>query len=184
MKALLVIGLSFAMVLGSTTDGTNANKKMPSSVPEYQARGLELSLISQKRRYRHNDQFKLEVLLRNISERDIYIFGTLDWGYSAGLVFHIRDTSGKEIQPLLAPDSRTHASPDDTTAFIKLGPDHFLGTNYYAPMKFMNLTKPGRYSIFVEYYPPFSSKDVKLRPFWGRENGTLKSNVIWIEVVR
>jgi hypothetical protein len=123
-------------------------------------------------------------MLRNSSERDVYIFGTLDWGYSSSLMFYIRDASGKEIQPLLSLDAQTYASSDNTSEFVKLGPDHFLGTTYYAPMRFMNLTRPGKYSIFVQYTSPLSASEVKLSPFWGKENGTLKSNVVWIEVVR
>jgi len=123
-------------------------------------------------------------MLRNSGETDVYIFGTLDWGYSSSLMFHIRNASGKEIQPLLSPDSQTYASAADTSAFIKLGPNHFLGTTYYAPMKFMNLTRPGKYAVFVEYNSPFSVSDVKLTPFWGKENGTLKSNVVWVDVIR
>ena len=99
-------------------------------------------------------------------------------------MFYIRRVSGKEIQPVLSPDSQTYASPADMSEFVKLGPDHFLGTTYYAPLKLMNLTRQGKYAVFVEYNSPFSANEVALSPFWAKENGTLKSNVIWIEVVR
>lgn len=184
MKVLVVMGLAFANVFTLGTFSPKAKENNERATIEQTQRRLELSLVSQKRKYRRNDQFKLQVLLRNSSERDVYIFGTLDWGYSSSLMFYIRDAQGKEIQPVLSPDAQTYASSENTSAFVKLGPDHFLGTTYYAPLKFMNLTRPGKYAIFVEYNSPFSASEVKLSPFWGKENGTLKSNVVWIEVVR
>jgi hypothetical protein len=123
-------------------------------------------------------------MLRNSGGRDVYVFGTLDWGYSASLMFYIRDAAGKEVQPLLSPDSQTYVSPDDKSAFVKLRADHFLGTTYYAPLKFMNLRRLGRYAIFIEYTSPFSIAEVELKPFLGKENGPIKSNIVWIEVLR
>lgn len=184
MKTLLIMGLAFANVFTfGSFDPKAKEKNKPITIVQV-ARTLELSLESPKRRYRRNDQFKLRVMLTNTGERDVYLFGSLDWGYSSSLMFHVRDSAGKEIEPLLSPDSQTYASAADTSAFIKLGPDHFIGTTYYAPIKSMNLTRPGKYAVFVEYNSPFSANEVKLSPFWGKENGTLKSNIVWIEVVR
>lgn len=109
-------------------------------------------------------------MLRN-SRDDIYVFGTLDFGYSASLILHIRDASGKEIEPKVMFDALTHASPDDKEAFIKLRSNHFLGTNFFSPLKFLNLTKPGKYAIVAEYNCPFANAEVRLKPFFGRENG-------------
>ena len=183
MKILLAIGLVFGSIGSFVGVAPNAQERQDARVDQ-KVRGMELLLVSQKRRYKRNDQFRLEVMLKNSSERDFYVFGTLDWGYSASLMFYIHDASGKEIQPQLSPDSRTYASPDDKNAFVRLGPDHFLGTTYFAPLKFMNLTRPGRYAIFVEYTSPFSTAEVELKPFFGKENGTIKSNVVYVEVLR
>jgi hypothetical protein len=123
-------------------------------------------------------------MLKNSREDDVYVFGTLDWGYSASLMLYIRDASGKEIEPRLVPDSPPYAPLDDRSAFVKLRPDHFLGTTYFAPLKLVSLTRPGKYSIFVEYNSPISTAEVELKPFLGKESGPLKSNVVWIEVLR
>jgi hypothetical protein len=116
---------------------------------------------------------------------DIFIYGTLGWGYSASLTFTLRDASGREIQPQIFPDDLTYPiSPDDTTAFVKLRPKHYLGNDFAVKLHLLNLSKPGKYSVFVEYHSPISETDVKLSPFWGKEKGKIKSNVVWIEVVR
>jgi hypothetical protein len=120
----------------------------------------------------------------NPSSKPIYVFGTLDWGLSASLSLHLRDVAGKEILPEFFADAQNYESPDDQSAFVKLGPDHFLGANFPASIKFLNFTRPGKYSIFVEYTCPFSTAEVKVKPFFGKENGIIKSNVVHIEVLR
>ena len=124
------------------------------------------------------------VLLTNSSYRDIYALGSLQWGRSASLLFHIRDSAGKEIKPRAFPDDQTQVSPNDKSAFVKLLPNHFLGTEFFAPMEDLNLERSGKYTIFVEYKCPFSDSDVDLQPFWGSDWGVLKSNNLIIEVVR
>src|ERR1044072_9163348 len=164
MSVLVVMVLAFAKMFTLGSVSPKAKEKNEPATVEQTQRRLELSLVSQKRKYRRNDQFKIQVMLRNSGERDVYIFGTLDWGYSSSLMCYIRDASGREIQPLLSPDAHTYASPVDTSAFVRLGPDHFLGTTYYAPLRFMNLTRPGKYAIFAEYNSPFSTNEVEQRP--------------------
>jgi len=180
---VLVLALALGAIL-SFAGETAMAQEQKGDATSAQHGGLELSLVSQKRRYKRNDQFKLQVMLVNPSSKPVYVFGTLDWGYSASLMFYIRDASGREIEPKLSPDAQTYASADDKSAFVKLEPEHFLGTTYFAPLSLMNLTRPGRYAVSVEYTSPFSTAEVELKPFFGKESGSLKSNVVWIEVVR
>ena len=148
------------------------------------ALGLELFLVVDKRRYKPTDELKLQVMLSNPTNQPVYVYRTLDWGISASLSLQLRDVSGKQIVPEFAPDAQTYDSPDDKSGFVKLGPDHFLGANFPASIRFLNMTRPGKYSISVEYTSPFSGAEVELKPFLGKENGSLRSNVVWIEVVR
>jgi hypothetical protein len=67
---------------------------------------------------------------------------------------------------------------------VKLRPKHYLGTDLVAKLDLMRLSKPGKYSVFAEYHSPILSTEVKLSPFWGKEKGTKRSNIVWIEVVR
>jgi hypothetical protein len=104
-------------------------------------------------------------------------------GYSASLVLHVRDASGKKIEPVVVFDAQTFTSPDDKGAFLKQRPNHMVGATFFSPLKFLSLTRPGRYAIFAEYTSPFSTAEVELKPFLGKENGSIKSNVVWIEVL-
>lgn len=146
---------------------------------------LEVTLLLPKRTYKSNEQFKFQVMLRNASETDdLYLWGTLGWGYSSSLMFFLRDSAGRDIKPNLLPDSPPQVPQEDKSSYVKLQPDNFLGTSYFAPLQLMNLSKPGKYSIFVEYWCPFQSDEVPVTPFWGKERGKIRSNVVSIEVIR
>lgn len=181
MKLILVVGLVFGCVANLSSHSAAAKERVV-TVPQKE-NGVRLSIVAPKRKFRRTDQLKLLVMLINSGKKEVYVFGTMEWGYSASLLFHIRDASGKEVKPLGFPDDLTRAVQDDKSAFVKLLPEHFLGTNFFAPLDVLNLNKPGKYSIFMEYHSPFSATEVHFSPFWGKENGSLKSNVVWIEVL-
>jgi|KBSSwiStaDraftv2_1062776.scaffolds.fasta_scaffold73526_2 hypothetical protein len=183
MKVLLALGLALGALVSFAVHGTKAQEQ-EKATSEQRLRGLGLSLVAHKRRYKRGDQLKLDVMLKNSREEDVYVFGMLDWGYSASLVLHVRDASGKEIEPVVVFDAQTYASPDDKDAFLRLRPNHLFGTTFFSPLKFLGLTRPGRFAIVAEYNSPFSTAEVDLKPFLGKESGPLKSNVVWIEVVR
>jgi hypothetical protein len=142
---------------------------------------LSLTLRTMKRTYRLNEQLKFSVSLMNYSSKSVYILAELGWGYRASFVLKILDSNGKEIESSFYPDDTIYSSPDDQSAFVKLLPDHFRGTVFFAPTRAM-IGKPGKYALFVEYRPRFSVNEVKVQPFWGEENGMLKSNIAYIEV--
>lgn len=182
-KILLVLGLAFAIV-NLTTATANAQGREVNGSDEQKPRWLQVSLVAHKQRYKRTHQLKMDVMLINSGKEAIYVFGTLDWGYSASLVLHIHDASGKEVQPFGRFDDLTFASPEDKSAFVKLLPHHFLGTRFFSPLDVLNLVRPGKYSVFAEYNSPFSTTEVKLNPFWGKENGPIRSNVLTVEVLR
>ena len=184
MKLLLVVGL----ILGAFSplasyEGWASETRKGASIKQ-RANQLELSLVADKRIYKRDDSLKLHVMLINTDYvNDIFVFGTLGWGYSASLTFTLRDASGKEIYPHIFPDDLTPPiNPDDTTAFVKLRPKHYLGTDLVANLGSLNLGRPGKYSVFAKYQSPISGTEVKLSPFWGKNSGTIQSNVLWFEV--
>jgi hypothetical protein len=182
MKVLLALGLALGAIVSFAGHAANAQEREGTANVEQKTGGLRLSLVVDKRKYKRSDEMKLQVMLMNPSSKPIYVFRTLDWGLSASLTLHLRNGSGKEIKPEFFPDAQTYESPDDKSAFVKLGRDHFLGANFPASIKFLNFTRRGKYSISAEYTSPFSTAEVELKPFFGKENGTIKSNVVWIEV--
>jgi hypothetical protein len=178
---LLALALVIGAIVSFASQATAQQQKGDATV-EQKGLGLELSLVVDKRRYKLGDELTLQVMLVNPSNKPVYVFRTLDWGVSASLSLHLHNASGKEIEPEFPADAQTYDSPDDKSAFVKLGPDHFLGANFPGSIRFLNFSRPGKYSIYVEYASPFSNSEVDLKPFLGKESGPLKSNVVWIEV--
>ena len=183
MRVFLALGLTVVAILTLNNTTINAiaqHQKADASSKE----GLQISLVTPKRQYKRNEKLKLLVMLTNVSNKNLYVLGSLEWGYNASLLLHIRDASGRDIEPTAFPDTQVFVDPDDPNAFLRLQPSHFVGTNFVSDLKFLNVTKPGKYSIYVEYFSKVSSNQVNLKPFWGQENGTIFSNLVWIEVLR
>lgn len=184
MRTLLLLGLILGAGVAFTSHRSTAGER--TETLSHKANPLELTVVADKRVFKPNDYFKLHAMLTNIDYiDDIFVYGTLGWGHSASLTFTIRDAAGKEIQPQILPDALTPPiSPDDTTAFVKLRPKHYLGTDLVIKLDLLNMKRPGKYSIYVEYQSPVSATEVKLSPFWGKEKAKIKSNVVTVEVVR
>lgn len=181
MKALH-LGLILVTLLSLGNIGTRATQQKQNNDPSTKE-GLKISLISPKLKYRRSEKIKLHVMLSNITSENIYVLGSLGWGYNASLLLHIRDASGKEIDPEGFPDDQTFVDPLDEGAFVKLPPRQFIGANFESDLKFLNMNKLGKYSIYVEYFSKIPSSAVKQKPFWGHENGTIFSNLVWVEII-
>jgi hypothetical protein len=184
MKVFLVLGLAFAAMLSFNNQAARATQQDEKTDVKRKAEALQISLIMPKLRYKQTEKIKLHVMLNNVSDKNLYVLGTLEWGYNASLLLHVRDASGKEIEPTGFPDDQTLIDLEDQSAFLKLRPNHFLGTNFVSTLKFLNMNKPGKYSLYVEYFSKVPNGDVKVTPFWGYENGTIFSNLVCIEIVR
>ena len=181
MKALN-LGLILVTLLSLGNIRTRANQQKQNRDPSTKE-GLKISLISPKVRYRRSEKIELHVMLNNITPQNIYVLGSLGWGYNASLLLHVRDASGKEIDPEGFPDDQTIVDLQNESSFVKLPPRQFIGRNLMMDLKFLNMNKPGKYSVYVEYFSKISSSAVNQKPFWGYENGTIYSNLVWVEVV-
>lgn len=183
MRVFLALCLTVVGVFTFNKSNTTATPQDQNADPSHKE-GLQISLLAPKHRYKRNEKIKLHVILTNVSYKDLYVLGFLEWGFNASLLLHVRDASGKEIEPTAFPDSQIFVDPDDESTFLRLRPNHFIGTTFVSDLKFLNINKPGKYSVYVEYFSKVPSSTIPVKPFWGRENGTLLSNLVWIEVVR
>jgi hypothetical protein len=182
MKVILVIAcIAMSFMLNTIEAGSRKRNSMANR----KAHTVTLSLVADRRSYNRGDSVKLEVKLINSGDGgDMFVYGTLDWGYSASLTLHIRDSRGREIQPAFLDDALTlPLKPDDKSQFVKLAPNHFFGTHYEASLRQLKMTTPGRYSIVVEYQSPFTGAEVGVTPFFGKENGPIKSEAVYVDVL-
>ena len=118
---VLHLGLILVTLLTLGNLRTRADQQKQNNDPSTKE-GLQISLISPKVRYRRSEKIKLHVMLNNITSKNIYVLGSLGWGYNASLLLHVRDASGKEIEPEGFPDDQTYVDPLDESTFVKLPP--------------------------------------------------------------
>jgi hypothetical protein len=184
MKVLLILGLVFGTVVSFASQAARTQELPENVAVKQKATDLEVTIVADKRRYKRRDRITLEVKLTNThGVKDIFVYGTLEFGHRGSFTFYHRDAKGKDVPTQFIDEALTDLpKPNDRSAFVKLLPDHFLGTYYRPSIRELNIERPGRYTMWVEYHCPISTADVELSPFWGSENGIIKSNVVWIEV--
>jgi len=188
MRSILLILLFFLVACGVVlSSGSSARTHTFEDVTGLDQKDMELevSLVADKRTYKPGDRIKLEVkLINNNAVKDTFVYGTLQFGVRASFRLFRRDAKGKEV-PTRFIDTGSELPPkaNDTEAFVKLLPFHFLGTTYRSSIYLLHLERPGRYTMWVEYRCPLSTAEVEVSPFWGAENGIIKSNAVSIEVV-
>ena len=185
MKVLLVLGLVFGILASFASQAAGTQEIQENVAAKQKATNLEVSLVADKRTYRRGNDINLEVKLTNThGVKDLFVYGTLELGYRGSFMLYRRDAKGKDVPMRFFPEALTlPPKPNDTSAFVKLLPDHFLGTYFRSSIRTLNMVRPGSYTMWVEYQCPISTADVELSPFWGSESGTIKSNVIEIKVL-
>jgi len=180
---LSLVGLIIGFFLSFASHVTGTNETQENDV---KAIDLEVSLVADKHSYKAGDRIKLEVTLTNSNAvKDLFVYGTLQFGSRASFTLFRRDSNGLEVPTRFIDDAwELPPKANDRSAFVKLLPFHFLGTTYRSSIHLLNMERPGKYTMWVEYHCPISAANVEVSPFWGKENGTIKSNVVEIEVVR
>jgi len=180
---LSLVGLIIGFFLSFASHVTGTNETQENDV---KAIDLEVSLVADKHSYKAGDRIKLEVTLTNSNAiKDLFVYGTLQFGSRASFTLFHRDSNGLKVPTRFIDDAwQIPPKANDRSAFVKLLPFHFLGTTYRSSIHLLNMERPGKYTMWVEYHCPISAANVEVSPFWGKENGTIKSNVVEIEVVR
>ena len=183
MKVSLILVLILGTLVSSASQSARIQRQETAAVKP-KLPDLEVSLAVDKRRYGRREEINLEVRLTNTDAvKEIFVYGTLGLGHRGSFTLYLRDAKGREVPPRIILESlESPPEAGDKSAFVKLLPYHFIGTEYTGSIRELNMDSPGRYSIWVVYQCPISTADVQLSPFWGKENGTIKSNVVKIEV--
>ena len=156
--------------------------KAQSTPPKHKQPQFVIKLTSDKVVYRRKDNINLTVMVENDElTDDVFIYGDMGFGYFASFRLFRRDAKGREVPTRFIDDYRGHPpNLDDPHTFVKLRSGTFLGIGYENSIYNLHLEKPGKYKLWVEYHSPISKSEVKVTPFWGSEDGSVKSNVLEI----
>lgn len=179
MRNQILVIVVLISVINTSNAFNGATPGSNNTAPESQK--LEVHLIAERHLYKRGDKINLKVMVVNNSDQDVFVYGKLEWGYSASLTLCLTDAKGRSVQPKFISDAITYP-PDDKSQFVRLSPFHFLGTYYIASTEELNIQSPGKYSIVIEYHSPIRSSKADVSPFYGKENGVIRSDPIWIEV--
>ena len=84
-------------------------------------KALELTIRSDKRRYKKRDNIRIDVTLTNKHPaRKMFVYGTLGWGYRASLTEIISDSTGERVSPkIISEDLTPPISGNDMSLFVK-----------------------------------------------------------------
>lgn len=144
---------------------------------------LKVLVSTDKEKYKVGDQIKLTVSLLNDSNQALSLYGQLSWGHSSSFTLRITDLAGREIMPEGFDDSITPPPPpNDKSVFVNLNPKHFLGTTRIQSLKELNIDRPGKYKVAVDYHSPIPESFGQGLPIWSREMGAVASAPMQIEV--
>jgi hypothetical protein len=143
---------------------------------------LKVVLASARTEYALDDNVTIEAKLLNPTSESIIIYGKLLWGYAGGFVLRIYDEAGLEVHATAYDDDLLIPSTlRETTNFVKLSPNHFLGvlrTDRASDL----FGKPGAYRIRVQYRSPVPLKYKNQTDFWSTERGVISSEFINIRI--
>jgi hypothetical protein len=145
-----------------------------------QSDGLNINLrnLTQQRSFGLKDSIVLDFEIINSGSGPVGVFAKLGMGYQGGLILHVLDSTGAEVQPpTLAHDSLDLHAMQYAKNYFELQPEQFFGTRQrFAISELVN--KPGHYKLLAEYHCPVDSKYAKVGNFWGIEHKSVVSSEI------
>ena len=146
MKVSLFLGLILGFLLSTVSPTLRVKALQENDSVKPKPGNLEVSLAADKRRYKRREGISLEVKLTNTDGvKDLFVYGTLEFGYRGSLRLYRRNAKGKEVPTRFIDEALTvPPETNNQSAFVKLLPDHFLGTSYNSTIYLLNLEKPGR----------------------------------------
>ncbi|HEV7920346.1 MAG TPA: hypothetical protein VGR02_06095 [Thermoanaerobaculia bacterium] len=168
-RGLLAISAAAVMMMGMTALG---DERAP----------LRVRLATSAGEYRLGQPIGLEVRLENVSNDVVTVFGSLRWGYAGGLVLHVTDAAGKDVQPKALDDDMIPPSVfKRADAFVTLQKRHSLGTTRADGTADL-FPRAGTYTIWVDYTSPVPASLGRGAHFRSRESGTLHSNKVTVRI--
>ena len=131
--------------------------------------------ISGARSYNLKDSIELDIEIFNPGPEPIGVFAKLGMGYQGGIILHVLDSAGAEVQPRILAhdflDVRAMKAPEN---YFELQPGQFFGTRQRFVVSDL-VAKPGRYKLRAEYHCPVDAKYGKVRNFWSIERKSIVS---------
>src|SRR5256885_6049697 len=130
---------------------------------------VELRNLTRRLSCALKDSIVLDFEIINSGSQAVGVFAKLGMGYQGGIILHVLDETGAEIEPpTLAHDFLDFRAAQDAKNYFELQPGQFFGTRQkFAVLELVS--KPGHYKLLAEYHCPVNPKDGKVKNFWSIE---------------
>lgn len=143
---------------------------------------LRVSLSSDRSTLTMKSAVTFNVMIENVSETPIWIFGDRRWGYDGGLMLNVGPWSDDGPLPFIIDHDTFMAAEVRPDVLVRLNPHIFLGRE--RTMLVQDLVRhPGTYRLWVEYRSPIPSTAFTTS-FWASERGSIFSPALVLHVNR
>lgn len=143
---------------------------------------IEVRNLTEQGSYGIKDSLLLDFEIINSGREPIGVFAKLGMGYQGGVILHVLDSGGAEIQPpTLEHDFLDVRAIEDAKNYFELQPGQFFGTRQKFAVSEL-VSKPGHYKLLAEYHCPVSAKDAKVANFWSIARKSVVSREIDLKV--
>jgi hypothetical protein len=173
------VKLIFIIIMIAGVSSIRASGQSPNRDSEL---SINLRVLNEQRSYSIKDSIKLQFEVVNSSSSPIGIFSKLGMGYQGGIILHLLDRSGAEIQPpVMAHDSLNLSEMQDKRNYFSLPPGELLGARQTFILSDL-VTKPGHYKLLAEYHSPVDAKYADIPNFWSIDRKSIVSSQIELQV--
>ena len=143
---------------------------------------IELKNLTEQRSYGMKDSILLDFVIINSGHEPVGVFAKLGMGYQGGVILHVLDSAGAEVEPpTLAHDFLDARAMQDARNYFELQPREFFGTRQRFTVREL-VSKSGHYKLLAEYHCPINPKEGKVGNFWSIERKSVVSRKIEFNV--
>src|SRR4051812_23649989 len=145
---------------------------------------LEVNLrnLTEKPSYSLKDSVVLNIEILNSGTEPVGVYSKLGMGYMGGIILHVLDRQGAEIQPtILQHDFLDSRAMNDAANYFALQPYDFFGTRQEFKISEF-VSKSGHYKLLAEYHSPIVATYAKVANFWSIDRKSIVSNEIALTV--
>lgn len=146
--------------------------------------GLRITFHVDKPVYHLGDTMLLQILVKNVSHRDLYIFDSVGLDEANTLGLSIKNTTTGERYDVWLTSDPIPPPPRSKDSFKLLLPNELCGIESSQALSRFFIDKPGQYELTALYESPIpSGTELSYHlPMWGKEKGLLHSDPITISV--
>ena len=143
---------------------------------------MTVTLKLDKEFYEFNDDAEAQIILKNISKKDIYIYSKIEWGEGSSISLWVKDFSTKEnIEEIFIADEQS-IPPQSKSDFTKISSSKNIISKFKFSLRDFKVQPGKKYEIIAEYHSPVPAAMSFGLPIWSSEMGSVSSTPLVIKI--